>query len=185
MTNSGNRAVRLPKARRFPEDQLEVVVRREGCRVIFEPMDEWPAGFRAFLGAWPEEIERPKGELLADAQEVFSDAALHAGHRFRSLCPPWSGVNRRRSRSSVFHRLSAIPGTPRRLFVRRPPAIKSLPRGVHPEPSQALRGRFRGRNSGSGCKNEPIWEREILSEFFPADQTKSRGKDRSPARALT
>ena len=56
--NGGSQAVRLPKECRFPE-QREVVVRKEGRRVILEPADEWPVEFRACLGAWSEEIPRP------------------------------------------------------------------------------------------------------------------------------
>jgi antitoxin VapB len=57
--NGGSQAVRLPKECRFPDDQKEVVVRREGRRVILEPVDEWPAAFRACLGAWADDIPRP------------------------------------------------------------------------------------------------------------------------------
>ena len=64
--NGGSQAVRLPKACRFP-GQEEVLVRREGRRVILEPADEWSDEFRACLGAWREEIprpaQRPVGEL--------------------------------------------------------------------------------------------------------------------------
>ena len=56
--NGGSQAVRLPKACRFP-GQEEVLVRREGRRVILEPADEWSDEFRACLGAWREEIPRP------------------------------------------------------------------------------------------------------------------------------
>jgi antitoxin VapB len=57
--NGGSQAVRLPKACRFPDSEDEVTVRREGRRVILEPLDEWPSAFRACLGAWSEPIERP------------------------------------------------------------------------------------------------------------------------------
>ena len=57
--NGGSQAVRLPWNCRFPKDQREVAVRREGRRVILEPMDEWPAAFRACLGAWSGDIPRP------------------------------------------------------------------------------------------------------------------------------
>jgi len=56
--NGGSQAVRLPKACRFPALQ-EVLVRRDGRRVILEPADEWPDEFRACLGAWGEDIPRP------------------------------------------------------------------------------------------------------------------------------
>ena len=61
--NGGSQAVRLPKACRFPAAQ-DVVVRREGRRVILEPADEWPDAFRACLGAWHEAIPRPAQRAL-------------------------------------------------------------------------------------------------------------------------
>ena len=63
--NGGSQAVRLPKECRFV-DQDEVLVRREGRRVILEPADEWTDSFRACLGSWPEEIPRPKQQDLRD-----------------------------------------------------------------------------------------------------------------------
>jgi antitoxin VapB len=63
--NGGSQAVRLPKACRFPA-QLEVLVRREGRRVILEPADEWPDDFRACLGAWREDIPRPVQRAVRD-----------------------------------------------------------------------------------------------------------------------
>ena len=56
--NGGSQAVRLPQSCRFPEGQTEVVVHREGRKVILEPVDEWSADFRECLGAWPDEIPR-------------------------------------------------------------------------------------------------------------------------------
>jgi len=67
--NGGSQAVRLPKDCRFPVDQREVVVRREGRRVILEPVDQWPASFTRCLGAWREEIERPEQAALADLED--------------------------------------------------------------------------------------------------------------------
>jgi antitoxin VapB len=65
--NGGSQAVRLPKECRFPGGQAEVNVRREGRRVILEPLDEWPPAFLALLGAWTEDIPRvvqqPLGKL--------------------------------------------------------------------------------------------------------------------------
>lgn len=63
--NGGSQAVRLPLSCRFPEGQREVIVRREGSRVVLEPLDLWPDELRAALGAWPEEIARPKQAPLA------------------------------------------------------------------------------------------------------------------------
>ena len=63
--NGGSQAVRLPKACRFPAVR-EVLVRREGRRVILEPADEWPSAFRACLGGWHDEIPRPAQRLVRD-----------------------------------------------------------------------------------------------------------------------
>ncbi len=38
--------------------QSEVLIRRDGERVIMEPIDHWPSQFQACLGAWPKTIER-------------------------------------------------------------------------------------------------------------------------------
>jgi antitoxin VapB len=67
--NGGSQAVRLPKDYRFPEG--EVLVRREGRLVILEPLDEWPSSFRACLGAWPDEIERPRQRSVAKLEDPF------------------------------------------------------------------------------------------------------------------
>jgi antitoxin VapB len=69
--NGGSQAVRLPKTCRFPDDQDEVVVRREGRRVILEPVDEWPAAFLRCLGAWSEDLERPAGPRVRDLKDPF------------------------------------------------------------------------------------------------------------------
>ncbi len=69
--NGGSQAVRLPKAYRFTA-QREVLVHREGRRVILEPVDEWPASFRACLGAWKGEIERPKQRSIAKLRDPFA-----------------------------------------------------------------------------------------------------------------
>ena len=68
--NGGSQAVRLPKECRFAA--REVVVHRQGRRVIIEPVDEWPDEFRACLGAWPHDIPRPKQRRLADARDRFA-----------------------------------------------------------------------------------------------------------------
>jgi antitoxin VapB len=64
--NGASQAVRLPKEFRFPDDQTEVVVRREGRAIVLEPVDEWPDEFRACLGAWDEDIERPPQKPMSD-----------------------------------------------------------------------------------------------------------------------
>lgn len=58
--NGGSQAVRLPKECRFPDDEREVVVHREGRRIVLELADEWPPEFRACIGGWSEPIERPR-----------------------------------------------------------------------------------------------------------------------------
>ena len=69
--NGGSQAVRLPKACRFVA-QREVLVRREGRRVILEPADEWSTQFRACLGAVSDEIPRPKQAKLAQLRNPFA-----------------------------------------------------------------------------------------------------------------
>ncbi len=69
--NGGSQAVRLPKECRFAEGQDEVMVRREGRRVIIEPVDEWPAEFLKSLGSWPEGIERPVQVALGKLKRRF------------------------------------------------------------------------------------------------------------------
>lgn len=69
--NGGSQAVRLPKEYRF-EDQEEVLIRRDGDRVILEPVDQWSAEFLACLGSWDEEIERPTQGNLGDLKDPFA-----------------------------------------------------------------------------------------------------------------
>lgn len=68
--NGGSQAVRLPKECRF-ERQDEVIVRREGERVILEPVDEWSEEFLGCLGQWKGSIERPKQEPLSKVRDPF------------------------------------------------------------------------------------------------------------------
>lgn len=70
--NGGSQAVRLPKECRFRKDQREVLVRREGRRVILEPADDWPDAFRACLGAWPDDIPRPPSKPLSALKDPFA-----------------------------------------------------------------------------------------------------------------
>jgi antitoxin VapB len=70
-SNGGSQAVRLPKACRFPDDQHEVVVRREGRRVILEPADEWTDEFIGVLGVWKEAIERPQSRAISKKKDPF------------------------------------------------------------------------------------------------------------------
>jgi antitoxin VapB len=68
--NGGSQAVRLPKACRFVA-QREVLVRREGRRVILEPADDWSAEFRSCLGSWRSDIPRPKQKKIGDLRNPF------------------------------------------------------------------------------------------------------------------
>jgi antitoxin VapB len=69
--NGGSQAVRLPKECRFSDAQREVMVHREGRAVVIEPVDEWPDEFRACLGAWRDDIPRPKQRRLPRARNPF------------------------------------------------------------------------------------------------------------------
>lgn len=60
--NGASQAVRLPKAFRF-EGASEVLVHREGRKVVLEPIDAWSPRFLRALGAWTEEIPRPVAPL--------------------------------------------------------------------------------------------------------------------------
>ena len=63
--NGGSQAVRLPKECRFTA-QREVLVHREGRRVILEPTDEWSDAFKACLGSWEDDVPRPTQERVID-----------------------------------------------------------------------------------------------------------------------
>lgn len=65
----GSQAVRLPLEFRFPPDATEVSVRKEGSKVILEPVDEWSEAFLSSLGSCDEEIERPPGGELRNPFE--------------------------------------------------------------------------------------------------------------------
>jgi antitoxin VapB len=58
--NGGSQAVRLPKSCRFPADQREVLVRREGNRVILEPANGWPQELIDLFGSVDEDFEPPR-----------------------------------------------------------------------------------------------------------------------------
>jgi antitoxin VapB len=66
-----SQAVRLPKEVRFEEDQGEVRVRREGSRVILEPLDDWPEAFLEALGSCPDFPEPPERTPLREARDRF------------------------------------------------------------------------------------------------------------------
>jgi len=70
--NGGSQAVRLPKECRFPDEDREVLARRDGRRVILESVDEWPSELVACLGAWNEPIARPRQRDLRRTKDAFS-----------------------------------------------------------------------------------------------------------------
>lgn len=60
---SGNsQAVRLPKEFRFPTGTEEVAIRRQGERLILEPVkhEEWPEEFWEAFGGMSPDFERPR-----------------------------------------------------------------------------------------------------------------------------
>jgi antitoxin VapB len=69
--NGGSQAVHLPRECRFAEGDREVIVRREGRRVVLEPVDEWSEAFLACLGAWKDDIPRPAADRLLDRLSRF------------------------------------------------------------------------------------------------------------------
>ena len=68
--NGGSQAVRLPKQFRFRDE--EVIVRKVGRQVILEPADEWSPEFLRCIGAWKDEIPRPRQEKIARARDPFA-----------------------------------------------------------------------------------------------------------------
>ena len=70
--NGGSQAIRLPKSCRFPDGLREVVARRVGRKVVLEPADEWTPQFLAILGAWNEDIERPKPTPITKKRDPFA-----------------------------------------------------------------------------------------------------------------
>lgn len=57
-----SQAVRLPKEMRFDEAVREVSIRREGDRLILQPVepDRWPDEFWQAFGDMPAGFERPQ-----------------------------------------------------------------------------------------------------------------------------
>jgi antitoxin VapB len=58
--NGGSQAVRLPKNCRFPDSQTEVLVHREGRKIILEPVDTWSEEFLSCLGGMNADEELPR-----------------------------------------------------------------------------------------------------------------------------
>ncbi|HYR29791.1 MAG TPA: hypothetical protein VEU30_15080 [Thermoanaerobaculia bacterium] len=73
VTSGASQIIELPNSCRFPDDQREVIVRREGNRVILEPPPSagWTERFLATLGAWDGEIERPPQTPITHSKNPF------------------------------------------------------------------------------------------------------------------
>lgn len=69
--NGGSQAVRLPKECRFEDGMSEVVVRKEGDRVILEPAPRWSERFLRSLGSWKEDIPRPPQRQISTIRPRF------------------------------------------------------------------------------------------------------------------
>ena len=69
--NGRSQAIRLPKELRFDETDKEVRVRREGGRLIVEPVDEWPQELWELFGSVPD-LETPERTPLAEARDRFN-----------------------------------------------------------------------------------------------------------------
>lgn len=57
-----SQAVRLPKEMRFDEEVREVSIRRDGDRLILQPVEaeRWPDDFWQAFGDMPSGFERPQ-----------------------------------------------------------------------------------------------------------------------------
>ncbi len=69
--NGRSQAIRLPKELRFDEEEKEVLVRRDGSRLIVESLDEWPDDFRELFGSVPD-LQLPKRKPLAGSRDRFN-----------------------------------------------------------------------------------------------------------------
>ncbi len=66
-----SQAVRLSKECRFA-GQDEVLMRREGRRLILEAADEWLEKFGTCLGAWRGQIPRLRQQRVQDLCDPFA-----------------------------------------------------------------------------------------------------------------
>lgn len=67
--NGRSQAIRLPKELRFDDDQTEVRVRREGRRLIVEPVEEWSEEFLDTEGSAPDFPDPPERSPLSGARD--------------------------------------------------------------------------------------------------------------------
>jgi antitoxin VapB len=61
-----SQAIRLPKE--FRVDTDEVLIRRDGARIILEPVDAWPDGYLESFSGIPNDLKRPS-QGKADQRE--------------------------------------------------------------------------------------------------------------------
>jgi virulence-associated protein VagC len=76
VTNGDSQTVELPKPVRFPAGDREVLVHREGDKVILEPVTQpaegWTPEFLAILGSLKdEEIPLPRQRPITEAKDPF------------------------------------------------------------------------------------------------------------------
>jgi virulence-associated protein VagC len=76
--NGRAQAIELPESCRFPDDQQEVLVRKERNRIVIEAEqvddDEWPPEFLAALGSLRGvQLERPPQRLITEVPNPFAD----------------------------------------------------------------------------------------------------------------
>jgi virulence-associated protein VagC len=79
--NGGSQAVRLPRECRLPEGESEVMVRREGRRVILEPVDAWSGEFLNALGSVSGESPRPKQLPFSKLENPFGARGVRSRAR--------------------------------------------------------------------------------------------------------
>jgi len=70
--HGGSQAVRLPKSCRFLDGHGEVLIHREGRKVILEPLNEWSTKFFGCLGAWEDALPRTKQTSTAKLVDPFA-----------------------------------------------------------------------------------------------------------------
>ena len=76
--NGGVQTIELPESCRFPDDQQEVLVRKEGNRIVLETERAqgrgWSPEFLATLGSLKGiELERPPQPLITEVRNPFED----------------------------------------------------------------------------------------------------------------
>lgn len=71
----GSQAVRLPKECRFPEEAGEVIVCREGDRVILEPFDEWPQAVLECIGKLDDALPRLDQAPVTELPDALGDGS--------------------------------------------------------------------------------------------------------------